>query len=373
MTGEQRLPSDFRDTRAPATPPATDRLPPPPRPGVPVHLLVSRRSASALAALLAAVSAHDGLMRHPLRWRMPERARDTPATARLLARAALRDGGVVVAIGGDGTINAATQACWPLGVALGVLGNGTFNYFSRQQGLPEDLPSAVAALVQAIDRGQLRPVQVGQVNGQVFLVNASLGLYPRLLAEREVASRRFGRHRLVALLAGVGSLLRPQAGRRLRLHERDADGHEHQRLSLTSTLFVGNNALQLSQVGLASAADVHHGALGALTLAPGGVVAMARLLWRAARGRLDEDPAVDSFACTALTVAGAGAPQRTQVKVAFDGESAWMTLPLHFSVGAQPLWLLAPERQDAATRPHVAAAQPPAAAHPALAGRAWPA
>ena len=55
-----------------------------------------------------------------------------------------------------------------------------------------------------------KPVQVAGVNDRVFLVNASLGLYPDLLEDREAYKARFGRSRWVAFVAGCATLLRAQ-------------------------------------------------------------------------------------------------------------------------------------------------------------------
>ena len=126
------------------------------------------------------------------------------ALARQAVQAAQADGGVVVAVGGDGTLNAVAQAVLGSGCAFGVLPQGTFNYFSRTHGIPSDTGEALRVLLT----DQPQPVQVGLVNGRVFLVNASLGLYPRLLHDREAWKQQLGRHRLVAL----GADGRPAAG-----------------------------------------------------------------------------------------------------------------------------------------------------------------
>ena len=60
-------------------------------------------------------------------------------------------------------------------------------------------------------------MHVGLLNDRVFLVNASLGLYPKLLEEREAYKQQFGRRRLVAVWAGVVTLLRAHRPLRLRL------------------------------------------------------------------------------------------------------------------------------------------------------------
>ena len=92
-------------------------------------------------------------------------------------------------------------------------------------------------LLQALHAGDLRPVQVGFVNRRMFVVNASVGLYPKMLADREMASRRFGRKRWVAIAAAVWSLFRPASGRRWRVVMKTHQGAEaHQEEHLVTTL-----------------------------------------------------------------------------------------------------------------------------------------
>ncbi|MGE5386232.1 MAG: diacylglycerol/lipid kinase family protein, partial [Betaproteobacteria bacterium] len=113
--------------------------------------------------------------------------------------------GAVVAAGGDGTINTVAQAVLDADPTLGfgVIAQGTFNYFARVHSLPLEPEAATRLLLT----GRPQPVQIGLVNERVFLVNASLGLYPALLEDREAWKRKLGRSRPVAFLAGLLSLL----------------------------------------------------------------------------------------------------------------------------------------------------------------------
>ncbi|RZJ07373.1 MAG: diacylglycerol kinase, partial [Rubrivivax sp.] len=133
------------------------------------------------------------------------------ATAREAVRQAREAGGIVVAAGGDGTINAVAQAVLGSGCRFGVLPRGTFNYFARTHGIPSELDGALRVLLN----DSAVPVQVGQLNGHLFLVNASLGLYPQLLEDREAWKQQFGRSRWVALAAGIATLLRGHRSLRL--------------------------------------------------------------------------------------------------------------------------------------------------------------
>jgi diacylglycerol kinase family enzyme len=248
------------------------------------------------------------------------------------AAAAAADGGAVVAVGGDGTINAVAQAAHAHGCAMGVLPQGTFNYFARTHGIPSDPAEAARALFG----WRPQPVQLGLVNGHRFLVNASLGLYPELLEDREAWKARFGRSRIVALGAAIATVV--GARRRLRLHI-DAGGRARE--VRTQTLFVGNNRLQLEQVGLAQAPALDAGHIVAVTLRPIGTLAMFGLMLRGALGTLGEADTVESFEFHHMTVQP-WRRRRRGVKVACDGEVRWMRPPLEFSVAPAPLWLLKP-------------------------------
>lgn len=248
----------------------------------------------------------------------------------------------VVAVGGDGTLNTVAQAAHAAGCAMGVVPQGTFNYFARTHGIPTDPIEAVRLLMQAVPA----PVQVAGINDRVFLVNASLGLYPDLLEDREAYKARFGRSRWVAFVAACATLLRAQ--RRLRLHiEMGGKVRDLQ----TLTLFVGNNGLQLQQFG-AEPDDTLAGAPGdgtmaALVLRPIGTLSMIGLVLHGAMGRLREAAGVERFEFEHLVVRPTLPQGRTGVKVAFDGEVTMMRAPLDIRVLARPLYLLKPQ-SDAA-------------------------
>jgi diacylglycerol kinase family enzyme len=260
---------------------------------------------------------------------------DLPRVASEAATAAAASGAAVIAVGGDGSLNTVAQACHAAGCAMGVIPYGTFNYFARTHGIPTE-PSAAARLLL---HAQPVPVQVGAINHRIFLVNASLGIYPELLQDREVFKARFGRSRWVAFVAACATLLRAQ--RRLRLHiELGSTVRDVQ----TLTLFVGNNRLQLQQFG-AEPADTlagtpGHGSMAALMLRPIGTLSMIGLLLHGAMGRLGEAAGVESFEFRRMVVRPRLAAGRREVVVAFDGEVDRMRAPIDIRVLDRPLYLL---------------------------------
>jgi diacylglycerol kinase family enzyme len=252
--------------------------------------------------------------------------------ARDVVKRAKAEGAVVVAAGGDGTINTVAEATLGSGCLFGLIPLGTFNYFSRTHGIPSDVPAACEILLSE----RAFAVQVGLLNDRVFLVNASLGLYPELLEEREQAKRQLGRSRWVALGAALRTVLRRHRNLRIDLQTRG-----RRQPMVTPMLFVGNNRLQLERVGISASELVEQHRLIAVMLKPVGALEILKLIFlHAALGRLGEADEVVSFALEALTVRPRNG--RRPVKVATDGEVAWIDPPLTFRIAPQPLLLLRP-------------------------------
>lgn len=263
-----------------------------------------------------------------------ERGADVNDLAQRAAERAVVEGGVVVAAGGDGTINAAARATLPTGRPLGIIPQGTFNYTTRAHGIPADTREATRALLDA----RITPIQVGLVNDQVFLVNAGVGLHPEILEDREAYKARFGRYRAVALWAGLSTLLREHRELVLEIE------HDKQRETVrTSSLFVGNNALQFEQAGLEAAEDgLEHRRLAAVIVKESSPATLLLMALRGALGQLGSDEHVRDFAFRRMAVEPRGRRAKKRLKVATDGEVRLMKAPLLFSIAARRLPLLIP-------------------------------
>ncbi len=151
-------------------------------PNVPLFILLNQRSGStdtdaARAVIEKVLKEADREYELAL---IEDPGRLNEIASRWVERACARGGAIVVG-GGDGTIRTVAQATLGSGCPLGVLPQGTFNYFGRAYGIPNETAAAIRLLLTA----RVRPVQVGLVNERLFLVNASLGLHPHALEERE--------------------------------------------------------------------------------------------------------------------------------------------------------------------------------------------
>src|SRR6185312_11393676 len=87
----------------------------------------------------------------------------------------------VVAGGGDGTVRGVAAVLIGGKIPLGVLPLGTLNHFASDLKIPNDLAGAI----QVIAHGTAQPLDVGEVNGEIFLNNSSIGFYPPIVQARD--------------------------------------------------------------------------------------------------------------------------------------------------------------------------------------------
>ena len=127
-----------------------------------------------------------------------------PSDARLIATLAKdaiqKSYDVIVAGGGDGTVNAVASAIiGNSAIKLGILPMGTLNHFARDLGIPIDMEKAVETIVT----GHVKSIDVGEVNGKIFINNSGLGLYPAMVRLREGLQKSGHRKFLAAIWASL--------------------------------------------------------------------------------------------------------------------------------------------------------------------------
>lgn len=313
-----------------------------PDPDVPLHLVVNSASGAGAGASLgeraAAICAEAGRELHLY---VPARPGELDRLAQQARAGAERDGGIVAAAGGDGTVRTLAQHLAGSAVPLAVIPLGTFNFFARNYAIPED---GEAALRLALD-GAIRRVQLGEVNGELFLINASFGLYSDLIKTREVHVSRWGRNRLVAIASTLVSLARGYPPLEIEL----AAGTERERLR-TPMVFIGNNALQLRAVSLDVARCARQGQLAVVIMEPLSRAGMLRLACYGLARRLEREEALHSFCADAVAIGY----RKRLVEVVLDGERLRLRTPLEFRIRRDVLSLVVP-RPPAEAEPEAAA------------------
>ena len=257
-------------------------------------------------------------------------ALDSGEDPRELARRALeKRPAILVAAGGDGTVNAVADAVRGTDTALGIVPAGTLNHFARDLGIALDPLEAV----RTIAAGRTMLVDVGEVNGACFLNNASLGLYPGIVRERERQQRRLRRSKRAAMLWATLAVLQrpPLLELRLELDERVHDCR-------APFVFVGNNDYQLEGFDIGKRAQLDAGMLNVYTTRSYSAVGLVALALRAIFGRLRQADDFLESSARSLHVES----RRRRLLVATDGEVRAMQTPLDFRIRPRSLKVLVP-------------------------------
>lgn len=245
---------------------------------------------------------------------------------------AIDDGaGCIVAAGGDGTAMAVADVMLGTGVPMGCLPLGTFNYFARGLGLSEDPEEAARALRASIPR----EIAVGLVGGHVFLNNASLGIYPTILKERESIYARWGRRRIMAHWSVIRTFLQFQRPMRLHL---TVDGKETDVRS--PLLFVARSAYQLDLFNLDGGLAISDDQMAVLLGRARNRWGLFKLAWRLVTRRMRQGRDYDLVTARRLRVE----TDRKRALVAYDGEKRRAASPFDFCMsGDRRLTILLPE------------------------------
>jgi len=234
-----------------------------------------------------------------------------------LAREAADTSDVVVAAGGDGTVNAVAGVVAGTEVALGVLPVGTLNHFAQDLHLPMDLTEAVATIVA----GRVSCVDAAEVNGQLFVNNSSIGVYPSAVDIREQL-REAGHGKWVAMAIASWRVVRTYRGLHVHL---TVNGR---RLSTrTPFVFVGNNEYVIEGRTVGKREHLTSGQIF-VYLAPR--IATRQLPMLVLRTLFGHASAVGAFEIIPTTDLIIETTSARRVIVSLDGETTTLTLPLRY-------------------------------------------
>jgi diacylglycerol kinase family enzyme len=217
---------------------------------------------------------------------------------------------VVAVAGGDGTLRTAAGVLAHTSSTLLPVPLGTFNHFARALGI-----DTVEVAAQALEQGTPTKIDVGMVNDEVFLNNASIGWYAEMLHTRLRLTERMPRQ-----LAKVVALLRhlPRAPR--------FDVELGGRLYKTWLVWVGNGRYDLRVGHLADRLSITEHQLDIRILVADKRLARFRAGFALLRGNVEMSDALERFTATAATFrVGRGA-----VAVGVDGDGIRVPAPLQF-------------------------------------------
>ena len=253
-------------------------------------------------------------------------------TARQLAS---RNYDAVVAAGGDGTVSAVAAGLAGTVMPLAVLPLGTLNHFAKDIAMPLDLEAAV----RAIRDGEAAAVDVGEVNGRVFVNNSSIGLYPEAVVVRDDARRRRGWRKWPAMLLGALRVLY-----RFPLLAIAVETPEHNVVTKTPFVFFGNNEYKTT---LGSVGKREHLDKGKLCVHTVRAKSRSKMFWLIVRALVRRPEAIEDFEAHRVTEASVLCKKKHLV-VAVDGEVVRMRPPLLYRIRPGALLVRRPVPAEAA-------------------------
>jgi diacylglycerol kinase family enzyme len=257
-------------------------------------------------------------------------ARDGAEIVSLAERAVAENCSPIIAGGGDGTINAVASHIVGTNRTLGVLPLGTLNHFAKDMKVPLELEEAARVCVE----GRVARVDVGEVNGRIFLNNSSLGLYPSIVREREKLQHRLGHGKWRAFFWASLTVLRRYPFLNVRLST------DEKELARTSPfIFIGNNEYEMENFNIGSRSCIDKGELSLYIAHRTGRLGLVRLATRALLGGLRNEEDFDALCTKEIWIE----TRRPRLRVATDGEVTIMPTPLHYRVRPGALNVLVPE------------------------------
>ena len=235
----------------------------------------------------------------------------------------------VVIGGGDGSVRTVAGVLAGSDVPLGIIPLGTLNHFAKDLRLPLTADGAVAVIAT----GKHRFVDVGKVNGEIFVNNSSIGLYPYLVLERERRRHRLGLSKWTALIPATLRVLRNLPLFRLTIRIQGVA-----ETCRSPCVFVGNNEYRLAVPAFGRRERLDRGELCLYVAKAQSRLSLFRLVCRCVLGLLDQQRDLRIFKGRTADIGA----RRRRLLVAFDGEVDTMPSPLHYEIRPGALRVFAP-------------------------------
>jgi len=236
----------------------------------------------------------------------------------------------IVAAGGDGTITALAAALVGTERNLAILPLGTVNALAKDLSVPLNLPAAVAALAT----GQSHRIDVGEVNGRLFLHKVVVGLIPSLAAGREHIRGRQDASAKIGFLRYI--FRRLERAKRIAVVIEPNEGAR--RVERVQAIAVASNAYDEGLGQFFSRNSLDRGTLTLYVLRHLTARDFIRLTTGMLLGRWRNDEALSMESVRSVSID----VRKSQLKVMFDGEVETLQTPLRFTIRPRALSVIVP-------------------------------
>jgi diacylglycerol kinase (ATP) len=247
-----------------------------------------------------------------------------------LATEAVADqAGVVIGIGGDGTLNEVARALVDTEVPLGMIPVGSGNAFARALKISTVPQKACRQLLEA----NVKRLDVGWVENELFLSTAGVGIDAEVAWQ--YAARKGKRRGLIPYLMLTFQVIRQHKPKSVRLFLDDQPAIT----CCPMVLVLANTAQYGNGVIIAPGAHAEDGLLDVRVIEPKSLFSTVIHGWRLFTGSIDRMPGVRRFQAQQIRI------ERDEADYyQFDGEALSGSAVLNFSVKQKALSVLVPSR-----------------------------
>ena len=232
-----------------------------------------------------------------------------------ISKAVKSSADIICAAGGDGTVSLVVNYLIDNQLPLGIVPLGTLNHLAKDLGIPLDLDKSV----DVVCSGRTAEIDVGEVNGNHFINNVSIGVYPKIVQLRDRLQSYIGKWPAM-VLASVVVLAK------IALFHVQVEWDDHVIRRIVPVLFIGNNAYETSWPDTGSRKSLNKGILWLLVIRSKGGWAKLRAIILSLAGKSDEGQEIEIFETAGLTIRAF----RRTMTIGIDGETLKIRSPLNF-------------------------------------------
>lgn len=239
------------------------------------------------------------------------------------------DAEIIVAGGGDGSVSAVASKLVGTPKTLGVLPLGTLNHFSKDLNISLDLPEAVRVIAE----NHTKKIDVGEINGRIFINNSSIGFYSDIVKDREQQQEKLGRSKWAAAFWATLKILRRHPFLEVKLKNESGE-----KITKTPFVFVGNGEYEMDFLKVGERRRIDDGKLSVYFLHKSGRKGLFLLILRTIFGSLRQAKDFQEIKVEEITIE----TKKKQILVAYDGEVEMMKTPLCYRIRPSALRVIVP-------------------------------